>query len=95
MVTQFDEKGKIFTQVVSKRPVQVIIQTVQNTIRGAIHVRQDSRVKDELSGTERFLAVTGAVVYNSNSDKEVFRSEFLVVNVSHIVWVIPEEDLAS
>lgn len=94
MVTQFDEKGKIFTQVVSKRPEQVIIQTVQNTIRGTIHIRPDSRIKDELSGTERFLAVTNAIVYNDKKE-QIYQAEFLVINISHIIWVIPEEDLAS
>ena len=94
MVTQFDEKGKIFTQVVSKRPEQVIIQTIQNTIRGTIHIRPDSRIKDELSSTDRFLAVTNATVYNEKKE-QIYQSEFLVVNISHIIWVIPEEDPTS
>ena len=29
MVTQYDDKGKIFTQVISKKPVPVIIQTTK------------------------------------------------------------------
>ncbi len=94
MVTQFDEKGKIFTQVVSKHPVQVIIQTIHHTIRGAIHLRPDARLKDELNGSENFLAVTGAVIYGDQNE-EIYRSEFLVVNIHHIVWVIPSDDLTS
>jgi len=94
MVTHYDEKGKIFTQVVSKRPVQVLIQTIQSKIRGTIHIRPDSRVKDELNGSESFIAVTDAVIYN-NQNEEQYRSTFLVVNVTHIIWVIPEEELAS
>ncbi len=94
MVTQFDEKGKIFTQVVSKHPVQVIIKTVQNTIRGSIHIRPDSRLKDELNGSEDFLAVTDAVVYGDQNE-EIYRTAFLVVNVHHIVWVIPSDDLTT
>jgi hypothetical protein len=31
MVTQYDEKGKIFTQVISKKPVPVIIQNIAVT----------------------------------------------------------------
>lgn len=90
MVTSYDEKGKIFTQVVTKRPVAVTIQTLQTLIRGTIHVRQDLRVKDELNQEERFLAVTDAVVYNQQ-DQEMHRSPFLVINVNHIIWAIPEE----
>ncbi len=94
MVTQFDEKGKIFTQVVSKHPVQVIIQTIHNTIRGSIHIRPDSRLKDELNGSESFLAVTDAVVCGDQNE-EMYRANFLVVNIHHIVWVIPADDLHS
>jgi hypothetical protein len=94
MVTHYDEKGKIFTQVVSKHPVPVIIQTAQNLIRGIVHVRPDFRVKDELNGTDGFMAVTDAVVFNSLNE-ELYRSSFMVVNTNHIVWVIPEEELAA
>lgn len=94
MVTHYDEKGKIFTQVVSKQPVRVIIQTIQNKIRGVIYIRPDSRVKDELNDSERFLAVTNAVVFNSQ-EEEIHRSNFLVINTNHIVWVIPEEEIIA
>ncbi len=94
MVTQFDEKGKIYTQVVSKHPVEVVIQTAQNKIRGSIHVRPDTRLKDELDHSDTFLAVTGAIICDDH-DEELYRSNFLVVNVSHIVWVIPVEELVS
>ncbi len=91
MVTQYDEKGKIFTQVVTKHPVAVIIQTLNQLIRGEMHVRPNARVKDELNGEERFIAVTEAVVYN-NLNEEIYRTNFLVVNTDHILWIIPEEE---
>jgi len=94
MVTSYDEKGKIFTQVISKHPVDVTIQTAQNIIRGAVHVRHDARVKDELNSQDRFLAVTDAVVYN-HQQEELYKTSFLVVNIDHIIWVIPEEELSS
>jgi hypothetical protein len=92
MVAQYDEKGKIFTQVVAKQPVDVTIQTAQQVIQGIIHIRPGMRIKDELNGQERFLAVTDAVIMDSEK-REVFRTKFLVVNVDHIVWVMPLEDL--
>jgi hypothetical protein len=94
MVTHYDEKGKIFTQVVSKHPVQVIIRTMQNTIQGTIYIRPDSRVKDDLNNSDRFLAVTNAVIYGDQKE-ELYRTGFLVVNTSHIIWVIPEEEIAA
>jgi hypothetical protein len=92
MVAQYDEKGKIFTQVVAKQPVNVTIQTAQQVIQGIIHIRPGMRIKDELNGQERFLAVTDAVILN-NDQHEVFRTKFLVVNIELIVWIMPLEDL--
>ena len=95
MVTQYDEKGKIFTQVVAKAPVLVTIQTVNQIIRGSIHVRPDVRVKDDLNcGKEDFIAVTDAVVYNADNE-EIYRCNFLVVNRAHIIWVIPQEEFSN
>jgi hypothetical protein len=90
MVTQYDEKGKIFTQVIPKEPVLVTIQTSRNIIQGTMHVRQGARIKDELNGQEKFLAVTGAVVFNDLKE-EIQRCDFMVVNVEHVVWLIPDE----
>jgi hypothetical protein len=92
MVTQYDEKGKIFTQVVAKQPIRVVIQTIQQTIRGLIHIRPGMRIKDELNNEERFLAVTDAVLKNNGSDEEE-NCGFLVVNVDHIIWIMPQEDM--
>ncbi len=91
MVAHYNEKGKIFTQVVSKKQLAVTIHTNQQVIQGYIHIRLDARTKDELNGEERFIAVSDAVIYNSQNE-EVARSSFLLVNSSHIVWLIPEEE---
>jgi uncharacterized protein YcfJ len=47
MYSNFEEKGKIFTQVVTKKPINVTIQTTNQLIRGKIHIRPEDRVKDE------------------------------------------------
>jgi hypothetical protein len=94
MVTQYDEKGKIFTQVVSKEPITVVIQTAQNFIHGAVHVRPDMRMKDEVNDLrERFMAVTDAIIFDSQK-VELYRSNFLLLNIDQIIWIIPNEDLA-
>jgi len=43
-----DEKGKIFTEVVTKLPVPIMMQTTTHRVLGNIHVRPDQRLKDEL-----------------------------------------------
>ncbi len=92
MFSQFEDKGKIFTQVVSKKPVMVIIQTTQNRIHGKIHIRPEDRVKDELNRRETFIAVTEAVVYSA-ANEVLFTSSFLTLNTEQIVWLIPEGEL--
>jgi hypothetical protein len=94
MVTQYNDKGKIFTQVVSKQPVTVTIQLDKNIIQGKVHVRPDHRLKDEVDGQgEGFLAVTEAVVMD-NQKTELYRTNFMLVNVDQIVWIIPNEEMA-
>ncbi len=88
---RYDEKGKYFTNFVSKTPVQAIIQTAHYRIRGEIHVRRGERVKDELDRSEQFLAVTNAVVYDEE-DNVLFERKFLSVNRDHVIWVIPERE---
>jgi hypothetical protein len=38
------------------------------------------------------MAVTDAVVYN-NLHEVVFRTAFMIINTSHIIWAIPEEEI--
>jgi len=93
MFPDFEEKGKIFTQVISKEPVDVIIQTTTVQIRGQVHVKLDERLKDELDLTPRFLAVTHASIYPQDKKLTAWKTKFVAVNVDHIVWVTPQEEL--
>lgn len=92
MVTQYDDKGKIFTQVVSKRPVRVIIQTVREQIHGTIYVRPEERVIDELNTPSTFIAVTDARV-NDEAGAQLYACEFLTLNKEQVVWIIPDEEI--
>jgi hypothetical protein len=91
MTLHYDEKGKFFTDYVSKDAIESIIQTTKHTIQGKIYVRADERVSDELNRPEPFLAVTDAVVFTLAGEK-VFESEFIAINRREIVWVIPKEE---
>lgn len=90
MNTQFEEKGKIFTQVITKNPVDVIIQTTHHKIIGKIHIRPSDRLIDELNKADRFIAVTDATIYIPGSENDVYyESEFLTVNCDQIIWMLP------
>jgi hypothetical protein len=49
MSTHYDEKGKFFTDIISKKDVPVTIQTLHNSIEGIVHIRRGERLKDELN----------------------------------------------
>jgi len=92
MFKDFDEKGKIFTNVVSKIPIEVIIQTVSARIHGEIHVKPDERLKDELNLPEQFVAVTNAKILEMDGSP-LYESQFLTINKNQIIWIVPDKDL--
>ncbi|MCL4529227.1 MAG: hypothetical protein M1282_07415 [Chloroflexi bacterium] len=95
MSTHYDEKGKIFTDIVKKEPIWVLIQTTTlQRIKGRMFVRPDERVKDELNHIERFLAVTDASVYEQDGNL-IQQCAFIAVSRDQIAWLIPQEELVT
>ena len=90
MSIEYDEKGKIFTDIVSKIAVHATVQTTTHMMRGRIHVRKDQRIKDELDGNESFLALTDVSVLGSDG-QTLFQAPFLALRRTHIIWVCPEQ----
>ena len=88
MSIEFNDKGKYFTDVISKVAIPAIIQTVIHRIDGFIHVRLDDRVKNELDRSEAFLAVTDAKVLDADGSV-LYQAAFMSVARAQIVWVIP------
>ena len=94
MTIRFDEKGKFFTEVISKEAVAVIIQTMTHRIHGKIHIRPGERLKDEINQAEPFFAVTEASIQD-HAGQEIFRTDFLVIYREHIVWMLPVDKLSE
>ena len=88
----YDEKGKFYTDVITKETVPAIIQTRTSRIKGMIHVRHEERVKDALEEGGQYLAVTNATIYDDQG-RVLYEDKFIAINQAHIVWVIPEGDL--
>ena len=88
MTTHYDEKGKFFTDVITKERVPVIIQTTTNRIHGMIHVRHESRLKDELNNEETFMAVTDVTIYDLSGKEQEYQRGFLAINRASIVWLV-------
>jgi hypothetical protein len=88
MTIEYDEKGKFFTDIVTKFPTAAVIQTTTHLVRGQVHVRQGERLKGELERDELFLAVTRATIHGAD-DQVLFNAPFLAIQRSQIVWVMP------
>jgi hypothetical protein len=91
MTIEYDDKGKFFTDIVSKVAIQATVQTTSHLIRGYLHVRRDQRIKDELDMDEKFLALTDVNVLGADG-QTLFQAPFMAVRRSQIVWVIPDQD---
>lgn len=94
MNIEFDEKGKFFTNVVTKISVPATIQTTSQLLRGEVHVRKGERLKDELDRDEPFLAMTNVSILGANGQVQ-FDVPFLAVQRSQIVWVSPNQEEKS
>ena len=90
MTIEYDEKGKVFTDIVSKVSIFVTVQTTTHMMRGRMHVQRDRRVKDELDRNENFLALTDVHVQGPDG-QTLFHCPFLAVRRDHVVWVMPEQ----
>jgi len=90
MAINYDEKGKIFTDLVPKIPIRAVVQTTDQLVRGKVHVREGERLKDELDRDELFLAMTDASILASDGQAQ-FQAPFLAVRRSQIIWVFPDE----
>jgi len=92
MTINYDEKGKYFTDIISKVAVEARIQTTNHFIEGKIHIRNDFRLKDELDRDEPFLAVTNASIFNTDHEL-LFRTQFIAVRREQVTWITTEKDI--
>ncbi len=88
MPQEIDDKGKIFTEVVHKRPIQVVIQTRNNRIQGTMHKRSDRRMIDKLNEEEAFIPLTDVTVMDVDGKTELLKNDFLALNLSEIIWLV-------
>lgn len=91
MATEYDDKGKYFTDIISKQAIGATVQTVAQKIEGSIHVRRNERITDELDRDEPFLPMTSAKVFDHEGRMQ-YECDFITIRRSQIVWIIPREE---
>jgi len=92
MITQFEEKGKIFTPKITKDQREVLIQTTTQKIKGFFHVQKDLRLLDELNESNHFLALTDVEILDVN-EIVIYKSNFLAINTDQIIWILPSDEI--
>ena len=75
-------------------PVEVIILTENNDIKGTVYVSKNVAVNRQLTdllnnSDRRFLAVTNVEIYTKNSNQPPKRYEFLEIHMDSILMVHP------
>ena len=91
MATEYDDKGKYFTDIISKLAIAATVQTVVQKIEGSIHVRLNERITDELDRDEPFLPMTSAKVFDQEGRMQ-YECDFITIRRSQIVWIIPWDE---
>jgi hypothetical protein len=91
MEYRVDEKGKVFTERITKRAVPVVACIGDLIVRGTVHLKPDNRLKDELNDNEQFIAITQAHVLEHRGKRALYKTEALIVNKSQIAWIFPRK----
>ena len=91
MTFDYGNEGKFFTDVISKIPCEVIIQTTTHLIKGMLYSRPETRIKDQLDSEKGFVALTNVSIYGAGGNIR-YQSDFLAVQKEQIVWVLPKEE---
>jgi hypothetical protein len=94
MTIHYDDKGKFYTDVVTKKTVRSTIQTITHRLEGNLHVKADQRLIDELRTPGQYIAITDATIFHAHGEKEL-KTNFMTVNRDHIIWIAPQDEVDS
>jgi hypothetical protein len=90
MSVRYDDKGKYFTEIVSKYTISATIQTLLHRIHGNLHLRMGERLKDEMDRAGFYLPITDVTIY-SMQGQVLYNADFLLISREQIIWIMPEE----
>ncbi len=92
---RIDEKGKFFSARVPKDAVHVLITTDDLSLVGAMYVRPERRLRDELNDARsRFLPLTDARAYDQQRSLR-YHASFLLAAYHQMQTIIPTDALTD
>jgi hypothetical protein len=92
MDSRIDHKGKYFTEHISKLRVSVVARAGDEFVHGVACLTPDNRLKDELNGSELYLAILDAEVRDGTDQRVLYRAPVVLLNKQQVLWVAPLED---
>ena len=76
--------------------IEALIRTGDQLIVGRLHAEPGKRLKDEMNHTStRFIAITGARVYDAAGRELLYETDFLLLANDHIVSVTPRQSVTA
>ncbi len=91
---RFDAKGKFFTDLVTKEPIRVLVQTASQVLVGTMYMQREHRLLDELNdGPGDFLAMTDVWVFHEDAGALHYTANFLALSKAHVHLVVPVSEL--
>lgn len=93
MEADSQRQGKIFTHVVSKNRVEVVLHTNNCRIEGGFYLKQDERFSDALNDSLQFLSVVDATVLFDDLVMPRVKTPFISVNRDQIDWIYIREEI--
>lgn len=95
MSIQHDDKGKIFTNVIRKDPIKVIIQTNKHILFGTYHKGMEERLVDSIINNNQFVVLTDVKIQENFGGEPKLESSFIVLNKKDIIWMVPASEKGS
>lgn len=93
---RINEKGKFFSARVPKDAMPVMVSMADMLATGAIHLRPERRLRDELhEAKSRFLPITEPRVYDAAGATLLYHAGFLLAAYEHIALVSPIDSLSD
>ena len=89
MTIEYDDNGKLYTNIIHKTSVAAAIQTAIHRIQGHIHLADEQTLKEKLEQNEPFLAATDSTI-NDPKGETLDQNKFLLVQRSQITWIIQD-----
>ncbi|MBI5304283.1 MAG: hypothetical protein HY868_19275 [Chloroflexi bacterium] len=91
MPLEVDDKGKYFTERISKRGLLVTLSIRGTRAQGTMYLSRDNRLKDEWNNAERFVALTDAKIWSADGARLIRETGLLIVNKDQVDWICPDE----